>query len=72
MEAAYQMAAALEGLSGDAAVETIRKSIQRFRHKVRGTTVMRLNTETMNYEVFDAEAALLAGLPGKPGRPPKE
>lgn len=71
MEAALEVAALLEGLTGSAAVETIRKSVQRFRSNIRGESVFRLNPETMTFARFDAEMVALNGLPGKPGRPKK-
>jgi len=73
IEAAMFAAAYLEGLDIDSPdpTETVRKSIQRLRRAIRGTSVFRLNRDTLEVECFDAEERLLAGLPGKRGRPRK-
>lgn len=73
IEAAMQVAALYEalydGLDIQVDTDTIRKSIQRFRAKIKGASVVKLDEETMTFEVHDAESVTLAGLPGKPGRP---
>lgn len=69
MEAAMLFTATLEGIGGSDPIAAIRKSIQRFRQSVRGTSVFVLDRETLTVERFDAESALTEGLPGKRGRP---
>lgn len=69
MSAALLAAAQFDELESDDAVETVRKSIQRFRAKVRGQVVFRLDPITLKISHLDAETAFLPGLPGKHGRP---
>ena len=63
------VAAQLEQLTSDDPVETVRKSIQRFRAKVRGQVVFWIDPVTLEVSHHATESALLAGLPGKKGRP---
>ena len=72
MEAARQVASLMEGLSLETGPEAIRKSIQRFRDRLSGQDVLRLNRETLKLEVFPAKSALLKGLPNRRGRPSRK
>lgn len=72
MDAALLAAAHHEGLKSDDASESVRKSLQRLRAKVRGTVVFSLDPITLEISHKDAEAALFAGLPGKRGRPRRQ
>lgn len=71
MQAAMHFAACAEGYSGPDSIEMVRKSLYRFRQKVRGKTVFRLDRDTYMFEVLDAEAALFGTLPARQGRPRK-
>ncbi len=71
IQAAMLFAAQFEGLEGLDPIETVRKSIQRFRSKVRGKHIFRLDRASLTIECLDAESTILEGLPGKKGRPPK-
>ncbi|GAA4642004.1 hypothetical protein GCM10023115_03150 [Pontixanthobacter gangjinensis] len=69
IEAAMMVAAEVEGLESSDPVETVRKSIQRYRRKIKGMSVFQLDRETLTIQRLDAERSLLEGLPGKKGRP---
>lgn len=71
IEAAMWFAAWQEGLEGADPIETVRKSIQRLRKKLRGKSVFHLDPATFTVVCLDAEKSLLEGLPGKKGRPRK-
>lgn len=72
MDAALLAAAHHEGLKSDDAAESVRKSLQRLRAKVRGRVVFSLDPITLQISHKEAEAALFAGLPGKRGRPRRQ
>lgn len=71
MEAAMQFVAAMEGNDSEGAAEGIRTSIKRLRKSLRDTNLFKLDRETLLLSVVEAEGTLLAGLPGRKGRPRK-
>lgn len=71
IEAAMLVAAHYEGMESSDPIETVRKSIQRFRKTIRGKSIFRLDRENLKIECLNADSVLLEGLPGKGGRPRK-
>lgn len=71
IEAAMLVAAHHEGMESSDPIETVRKSIQRFRKTVQGKSIFRLDRDNLTIECLNAENVLLEGLPGKRGRPRK-
>ena len=69
MTAAMMAAARYEGMKTDDPVETVKKSIQRYRKKLQGQSVFWLDRQSLQVQKFGATEALLSGLPGKVGRP---
>ncbi len=69
MTAAMLAAARYEGIMADDPVETVRKSIQRYRKKLQGQSVFWLDRQSLRVQKLSATEALLSGLPGKVGRP---
>ena len=72
MAAALLLVARLDGLTGDDAAETVRKSIQRLRRKLGGSRLFKFDPDTLTISLTDAEAELFRGLPGKGGRPRRQ